>query len=413
MEKNKQTAASAKQQKNKSGSTAASHKSRRPVSQKKQQKHTFRRALDIISAVVLLGGFSVAVGYPLIAGMTAIDSMTGKEALANVKGTDDEGNIILEPPTEPPTEGIFENVALEQDAVYEGSLLLVNSDYPFRSAASANISTLYDRKTESYSVSGMDISMQDEAIQPLNDMLDGFCTETGHYDILVIDGYRTLEQQQALYDADLAATGLDTSTLVAKPGHSEHETGYALDFSLFFWDGTSGDYDGTGDYDWIDQHCADYGYILRYPADKTEITNIQYESWHYRYVGKPHAYYIMQSGICLEEYIDELKDYSAEAPLEIVDSDGAAYAVYYVPADLENAVTYAPILPDHPYTVSGNNIDGFIITVDLEETRELVSYTKPVEEVTGVTTDINGNVVVSGDADIAASTTATTVEAVG
>ena len=413
MKKNNKTAVPSEnaQQKHRSGSASSQNKSSRTPPQKRK-KNTLRRTLDILASVVLLGGFAAAVGYPLIAGTVAIDSMTGDAPLANVKGTDEEGNIVLEPPTEPPTESIFENVALEQDAVYEGPLLLVNSDYPFRSAATANISTLYDQKTESYSVSGMDISMQQEAIQPLNDMLDGFCAETGHYDILVVDGYRTLEQQQALYEADLAMTGLDSSTLVAKPGHSEHETGYALDFSLFFWDGTSGEYDGTGEYDWIDQHCADFGYILRYPEDKTEITEIQYESWHYRYVGKPHAYYIMQKGICLEEYIEELRGYSAQAPLEIVDSDGAAYAVYYVAADMENAVTYAPILPEHPYTVSGNNVDGFIITVDLEEKRELVSYTTPIEEVTGVTTDINGNVIVPGSEDITAATT-TTVAAVG
>ena len=257
----------------------------------------------------------------------------------------------------------------------------------------------------------MDISIQEEAIEPLNNMLDAFARETGHSDILIVAGFRTLEQQQALYDADLEKTGLTTSTLVAIPGHSEHETGYALDFSLFFSDGTSGEYDGTGDYDWIDKNCANYGYILRYPADKTEITGIQHESWHYRYVGKPHAYYIMQSGLCYEEYIEELKNYSAQNPLEIVDGDGKAYAVYYVPAEMDKTVTYVPLISDKPYTISGNNADGFIITIDLQETRELVSYTKPVEEVTGITTDEYGNVVttVSGES----TSTTTTVYAVG
>ena len=420
MEKKKQTntPASAKKQTHIPQKPADSHKENpRPARQQKtankKKNRTLFKILDVLAGLVLLGGFGTAVGYPLITGMTQIDSMTGDEAIHSVQvSTDEEGNTVIEPVPEPEA-SIFDNVSLDNDEIYKGSLLLVNSDYPFQSAADAKISALFEMKTDSYSVSGMDISMQEEAITPLNELLDGFYAATGHNDILVIDGYRTLEQQQALYDADLEATGAETSTLVAKPGHSEHETGYALDFSLFYWDGTSGDYDGTGDYDWIDQHCADYGYILRYPEDKTEITKIQYESWHYRYVGKPHAYYLMQSGICLEEYIEELKGYSAESPLEIVDSDGAAYAVYYVAADPEATVTYAPILPNHPYTVSGNNVDGFIITVDLEETRELVSYTKPIEEVTGITTDINGNVIIPEDTDIMASTTTTAVEAVG
>lgn len=422
MEKKKQTNATAsgkKQTHTSSSQKTAALRKGHPQSKKQlkrqKRKRAFLRTLDVLAGLTLLGGFCTAVGYPLMTDLVKIDSMTGDETIGSVQiSTDEEGNTVIEPVTEPEEEeSIFDNVSLNNDEIYKGSLLLVNSDYPFQSAADAKISTLFDMKTDSYSVSGMDISMQEEAIPPLNDLLDGFYNETGHNDILVIDGYRTFEQQQALYDADLELTGAETSTLVAKPGHSEHETGYALDFSLFYWDGTSGEYDGTGEYDWIDQHCADYGYILRYPEDKTEITQIQYESWHYRYVGKPHAYYIMQSGICLEEYIEELKGYSAENPLEIVDSDGAAYAVYYVAADTETTVTYAPILPDHPYTVSGNNIDGFIITVDLEETRELVSYTKPIEEVTGITTDINGNVIMPESEDIMASTTTTAVEAVG
>ena len=105
---------------------------------------------------------------------------------------------------------------------------------------------------------------------------------------------RKLFDRQELYDADLEDTGEDTSTLVAKPGYSEHETGYAMDFSLFE-DGISADYDGTGEYDWINQNCAHYGFILRYPENKTDLTEIRYESWHYRYVGQPHAYYMQQN----------------------------------------------------------------------------------------------------------------------
>ena len=92
----------------------------------------------------------------------------------------------------------------------------------------------------------------------------------------------------------------------------------------------------------------------------------------------------------------------------------SAYAVYYVPAETDKTVTYAPLLADHPYTISGNNADGFIITADLQEKRELVSYTKPVEEVTGITTDEYGNVVTSKTSDaVSSSTTTTTVYAVG
>ncbi|MBO5227328.1 MAG: M15 family metallopeptidase [Ruminococcus sp.] len=383
---------------------------------RRKKKRAIRKAMDIISAVLVFALFSFAVGYPLAIGMNNIDPLSGKDIDYSVQqpAVPDNGSVVTDA-SPAPTESIYESVAVKNDEIYKGELILVNSSYPFQSAADANITPLFEKKTDSYSVSGMHISMQEEAIPYLNSMLDDFYSATAHNDILIVDGYRTLEEQQALYDADLELTGLTTSTLVAKPGHSEHETGYALDFSLFFPDGTSGEYDGTGDYDWIDQHCSDYGYILRYPEDKTELTDIQYESWHYRYVGRPHAYYIMQSGICLEEYISELNEYSVDAPMEIIDSNGAAYEVYFVPADTDSDVTHIPVKPDADYSVSGNNIDGFIVTIDLHETRELVSYTKPVEEVTGITTDEYGNVVTTDSTYITASdtTTTTTVEAVG
>lgn len=381
---------------------------------KRKRKRAFRKFLDRTAALLLFALFATAVAYPLVTGMKIVEPFTGETILAtNNSNSNNKDPEATDTPTEVPTESLYETIALDNDDIHKGELILVNHDYAFVGADDTEITSLFDVKTDSYSVSGMDISLQSAAIEPLNSLLDDFCAESGHNDILIIDGFRTLEKQQELYEADLELTGLDTSTLVALPGHSEHESGYALDFTLFFSDGSSGEYDGTGDYEWIDDHCAEYGYILRYPADKTEITKIQYESWHYRYIGKPHAYYIMQRGICFEEYISELKDYTIEKPLEIVDHDGSAYAVYYVPAETDKTVTYAPILPDKPYTVSGNNADGFIITVNLEEKREIVSYTKPVEEVTGITTDVYGNVVTSKITDNTATTTTTTVYAVG
>ena len=150
---------------------------------------------------------------------------------------------------------------------------------------------------------------------------------------------------------------------MALPGHSEHESGYSLDVSLYE-DGVQSDYDGTGDYSWIDENCDHYGYILRYAADKAEITGIQAEPWHYRYVGEPHATYMKENNLCLEEYLTQLKDYTPDNRLQIVNWDGEIYEVYYVAADMAADSTYVLVPPDQDYTISGNNSDGFIITVD-------------------------------------------------
>ena len=125
---------------------------------------------------------------------------------------------------------------------------------------------------------------------------------------LVRSGYRTSEQQQELlneriagyveegYSAEEAAQ--KAAEYVAQPGHSEHETGLAVDINANTDRSTSDEV-----YAWLAEHAAEYGFILRYPEDKVEVTGIGYEPWHYRYVGTEAAQAIMSAGICLEEYL--------------------------------------------------------------------------------------------------------------
>ena len=96
------------------------------------------------------------------------------------------------------------------------------------------------------------------------------------------------------------------SITVTVPGASEHQVGLAVDIIS---DKYSALNEGFGETDagiWLKEHSADYGFILRYPKGKEEITGIQYEPWHFRYVGKDAALIIMQQDITLEEFIDRL-----------------------------------------------------------------------------------------------------------
>ena len=103
-----------------------------------------------------------------------------------------------------------------------------------------------------------------------------------------------------------------TREYYTEPGHSEHHSGLALDIlteeyqrDVYTLDDRFAQTDG---YAWLVEHCTDYGFILRYPEDKTQITQINYEPWHYRYVGKEHAAYMKEHGLCLEEYINLLRE---------------------------------------------------------------------------------------------------------
>lgn len=126
-------------------------------------------------------------------------------------------------------------------------------------------------------------------------------------------GYRSLEAQKTLYNNEVDEKkkgGLGqkqaeetAATVVARPGYSEHNLGLAVDLN-----GVKDDWYNTPAYKWMQQHAADYGFVLRYPEAKKDITHIIYEPWHYRYVGPDNARKMNQLGMCLEEYVDYLKN---------------------------------------------------------------------------------------------------------
>ena len=130
---------------------------------------------------------------------------------------------------------------------------------------------------------------------------------------LVCSAYRTWEYQQGLYDELVEKNrkrGLspseaeaDAGTWIAVPGASEHQTGLAVDIVDLNYQSLDRHQEKTATQKWLMKHCAEYGFILRYPSDKCDITGISYEPWHYRYVGLDAAEEIMEQGISLEEYL--------------------------------------------------------------------------------------------------------------
>ena len=90
---------------------------------------------------------------------------------------------------------------------------------------------------------------------------------------------------------------------VARSGTSEHQTGLAVDIVDMSYQILDKKQESTPVQKWLMVHCAEYGFILCYPTDKSALTGINYEPWHYRYVGAEAAKEIMESGLCLEEYL--------------------------------------------------------------------------------------------------------------
>ncbi|MBE6740090.1 MAG: D-alanyl-D-alanine carboxypeptidase family protein [Ruminococcaceae bacterium] len=120
--------------------------------------------------------------------------------------------------------------------------------------------------------------------------------------IWVSSGYRSFSVQKFLYEKYCKADGvLVADTYSARPGHSEHQTGLSIDVNSASSKEYKTTYKKVGE--WLRENCWDYGFIIRYPEGKEEITGYIHEPWHVRYVGKANAKKIKDSGLCLEEYL--------------------------------------------------------------------------------------------------------------
>ena len=133
--------------------------------------------------------------------------------------------------------------------------------------------------------------------------------------VFLSSGYRDYATQEYLYNRKISQgyTPEQAATIVAPPGTSEHQTGLVCDITDQYYDPKDWTVlEKTALYQWMSEHCQEYGFIVRYPKDKsglnteeakTSITGIIYEPWHYRYVGVEAATYMMENKICLEEFL--------------------------------------------------------------------------------------------------------------
>ncbi len=156
-----------------------------------------------------------------------------------------------------------------------------------------------------------DVEVSSLIYEPLTEMLNA--ARDAGVSLWLASGYRSVEDQEAIlaqaiqermYDRGMTVEEATENALrtIQPPRHSEHHTGLAVDFN-----DVSRDFEQTEAYAWLEEHAADYGFVQRYPKDKAEITGIDHEAWHYRYVGPEHAKAMKELGMCLEEYCMYLK----------------------------------------------------------------------------------------------------------
>ena len=150
------------------------------------------------------------------------------------------------------------------------------------------------------------MELNETCAQALIAMADG-AREDG-YNLYLKSAYRSYQTQNTMYYNRLKKNKGKDDGWVSKPGASDHQTGLGCDVVPRSWRDKSmnGKMGKEPECIWMAEHCQEYGFVIRYPADKEDVTEINYEPWHLRYVGIPAATYIMENGLCLEEFNEQL-----------------------------------------------------------------------------------------------------------
>lgn len=334
------------------------------ISREKSIRRTKTLTELVICTVIIVAGV-----YVVKSGVDNANTVQ-QSKYVDVSGGDIQ---IPEPSAEPvdPDKIIFTYAPVSTRNKFSGDLILVNNQHEYFSTGEENLVSIMEKndETERYFFTSVDYSytILANVYEPMAQMISDFYDIYQNDTLIIYGSYRTKEFQQQLYDNETVEDG--EMPKVAKPGCSEHETGYSFDFSEVI----NYDYQGTGDFEWLNTNCYKYGFIVRYKEDKETITEYRSEPWHFRFVGIPHATYMTKNNICLEEYIDMLRyNFSYDRQhLEITDDDGAEYEVFFYASDDGADVTNVPVPTGYRYDISGNNIDGFIVTVYKSEKVEI------------------------------------------
>ena len=244
-------------------------------------------------------------------------------------------------------------IVLSNDKVHFGTLLLVNALCPVK----------YENKRGLISINQdyPDILLNCDAANALQSVFDKISAGN---DIVSVSGYRSFTEQAEIYNNSLRQNGAAfTEKFIAAPGRSEHQTGLAIDLALnkqdidficpeFPYEGICNKFRHT---------ACNYGFIERYPSNKETLTGISHEPWHFRYVGYPHSKIIKEKGFAFEEYIEFIKIYSDDSRFTFAGEQGMKIEIYYIPAC--SGKTLVRIPKECIYQISGNNKDGFIVTI--------------------------------------------------
>ena len=256
--------------------SVAANQTRTPSGRPPQGKKPRVRYDRILLVLLILVG--------LICLMVMGIKQCGKESGASGNKTGEAVTTTTQISTEPPEK----TLALTAEDVHKGSLILVNADHAYTFAADdVTLETVYEGRNTCYGVSDMEVSLDANVIDHFNQLMQAYYNIYENNDIMIVSGYRTREVQAEFYE---------NKKTMLPGGYSDYHTARSFDL-VIYPDGVSSNYyAATGDYAWIAEHAAEYGFILRYPDGKADKTGISPRAYTFRYIGVPHASYIYENG---------------------------------------------------------------------------------------------------------------------
>ena len=295
-----------------------------------------------------------------------VDSL--QDALETEPATDETDAYVTSKAEVPPSG--YSTITMDSDDIHTGDLILVNTDYPCEfngddvaagTSPDINFVTIRMAILENkerpwhYSAADWEVGLDRTAAFAMDSWFEGFFDATGNTDLRMIGGYR------------------------ADAGDPDFRTGRTLTIGIYPESGSSNFYRADEEHAWLAEHAHEYGFILRYPEGKDDYFDSNITSRRtatFRYVGIAAATYMAENDLCLEEFLDAVKRYSIDSMLTVT-SGSAEYGIYYIPANATSSSTSFSVPKDYSYTVSGNNMDGFIITVALNDAAANVKNATP------------------------------------
>lgn len=239
----------------------------------------------------------------------------------------------------------LQEVKVETNQLHAGDLVLVNREYAAEEQGiKQDLIDLANQQeiVGDFSIYEKELVLSQEIAEKFVEMMAAARMD-GVSNFVMTSGYRSFSQQEALYEEM-------GSSFALPAGHSEHHLGLSLDVGS-----TEMKMDKAPEGKWIEENSWKFGFILRYPKNKTDVTGMEYEPWHIRYVGLPHSVIMKEKNFVLEEYLIYLKN---EKRIFAMVDDKNYLISYYPVSEAENI----RVQKDRSYEISGDNIEGIIVT---------------------------------------------------